>query len=356
MIELLRHQRGEVMHCLRQRAASVLTLCLILLGYGLLPGTIAAAQDYLYDSSRVVTGGSPAGAVVVDFNGDGRSDIATVNSQNTVSVMLGVANGGFASPVTYSTGSSPFTIIAADLRGVGKIDLITVNMPNGIDQPGTVSVLLGNGDGTFQGHVDYSVGDYPTGIVPGDFNDDGKTDLAITNNFDATVSILYGNGDGTFQQQTLVAVGSDPSSIAAGDFNGDGTTDLIAPCVGSNVVTVLLNNGGGTYLRVDSTFDSSYNDKSVVVTGKFDASGKLDAVISSKIFQQLYLLEGNGDGSFKSPIPLVSSGAGEVYTLVAADITKTAKLTSHTARSLRRRFRSCSAMATADSLSRSLLR
>ena len=319
------NKAGKMMNCLRQCAASIPILLLTLLGYCLLPGTIAGAQSYLYDYSSVGTGPSPLGAVVADFNGDGRIDIATVNYQNTVSVILGVSNGGFASPVNYSTGSSPFTVIAADLRGIGKIDVVTVNMPNGIDQPGTVSVLLGNGDGTFQTHVDYSVGDFPTGIVAGDFNDDGKTDLAITNEFDATVSILYGNGDGTFQQQALVAVGSYPTSIAAGDFNGDGKTDLIASCVGSGVVTVLLNDGSGTFTRVDSVTNLISNDRSLVVTGKFDATGKLDAVISSKAFSQLYLLQGNGDGSFKSPISLVSPPPGEVYTLIAADINQDGK-------------------------------
>jgi FG-GAP-like repeat len=315
----------KMINCLRQCAAPILILCLTLLGYCLLPGARAAAQSYVYDYARVGTGASPLAAVVADFNRDGRIDIATVNYDNTVSVMLGVPNGAFASPVNYSTGSSPFTVIAADLRGIGKIDVVTVNMPNGIDQPGIVSVLLGNGDGTLQTHVDYSVGDFPTGIVTGDFNHDGKTDLAIANRGDATISILYGNGDGTFQQQVLVAVGSEPASIATGDFNGDGKLDLIASCVGSGVVTVLLNDGGGTYTRVDSVTNLISNDRSLVITGKFDASGKLDAVISSKVFSQLYLLEGNGDGSFKPPTSLVSHGAGEVYTLVTADINQDGK-------------------------------
>lgn len=313
------------MNCLRRCTPSVFLSCLSLLGYCLLPGTISIAQSYLYDYSRVISGGSPLGAVVADLNGDGRTDIVTVNSQSTVSIMLGTSNGGYASPVTYPTGSFPFTVIATHLRGVGKTDVVTVNMPNGIDQPGTVSVLLGNGDGTLQAHVDYFVGDFPTGIVAGDFNGDGKIDLAIPNKFDATVSILYGNGDGTFQQQALVPVGLDPASIARGDFNGDGKTDLVVPCVGSSLVTVLLNKGGGAYTRVDSAFSSSYNDTSLVVTGKFDSSGKLDAVISSKIFAQLYLLQGNGDGSFKSPIPLVSTNAGDVSTLIAADINQDGK-------------------------------
>ena len=153
----------------------------------LLPGTLARAQAYLFNSSYIASGSSPLWAVVEDFNRDGRSDLASVNYDNTVSIMLGKPGNVFGAPVKYATGASPFTMIAADLRNNGHVDLITVNMPNGVDQPGTVSVLLGNGNGTFKAHVDYSVGDYPEGVVADDFNDDGKVDLAIANRFDNTI-------------------------------------------------------------------------------------------------------------------------------------------------------------------------
>jgi hypothetical protein len=174
----------------------------------LFPGTSAQAQKYLYNYSTVCTGKSPIGAIFADFNGDGRVDLATANRDNTVSVILGQPKGAFAPAVSYPTGTSPYAFVVADLWKDKKMDLVTVNMPNGIDSPGTVSVLLGNGNGTFKPHVDYSVGNFPVGVVAEDFNDDGKIDLAIANDNDNTVSILYGNGDGTFQSQVLVAVGS----------------------------------------------------------------------------------------------------------------------------------------------------
>jgi len=309
----------------KPRAVFALAALFISLTYFGFPGASVSAQAYLYNYLYVDAGNSPLGAVLADFNRDGRNDLAAVNYENTVSVMLGAPNAAFASPVTYASGTSPFALIAADLRGNRQIDLVTVNMPNGIDQPGTVSVLLGNGDGTFQAHADYSVGDFPVGIVAGDFNDDGKTDLAIANKFDNTISVLYGNGDGTFQTQALVDIGTEPTSIGTGDFNQDRKIDLIASCVGSGVVTVLLNAGGGSFTRVDSSTGLFGPDKSLIVTGNFTSPGTVDAVISSQIQSQIYLLKGLGNGSLGPPTAVQKSSAGEVYSLAAADINRDGK-------------------------------
>ena len=262
----------------------------------------------------------PLGAVTADFNSDGRSDFATVDYDDGVPVILGKSNWVFALPVNYSTGEFPFALIVAHLRGKKQYaDLITVNMPNGVDQPGTVSVLLGNGH-ELRANVDYFVGVFPVGVVAGDFNDDGKTDLAIANKNDNTISILYGNGDGSFQPQVLVDVGSEPTSIATGDFNGDGKSDLIASCVRSGVVSVLVNAGAGNFTRVDTPSGLFDRDTSLIVTGKFTDDGKVDAVISSSTLGQIYLLKGKGDGSFLPPMPVETTTAGEVYSLIAVDI------------------------------------
>ena len=94
-------------------------------------------------------------------------------------------------------------------------------------------MLLGNGDGTFQPQVTYAVGSSPIALVAGDFNGDGRTDLAVANAGSNDVSVLLGNGDGTFQTQVTYAVGSDPDALVAGDFNGDGRTDLAVANAGS---------------------------------------------------------------------------------------------------------------------------
>jgi hypothetical protein len=280
----------------------------------------ANAQSFLYNYSAVNSGSEPFATIFQDFNGDGRIDLASLDATNSISIMLGQANAVFASPVSYPTGNSPYAFIAADLRQDGKIDLITVNSPNGVDAPGTVSVLLGNGDGTFQPHVDYDVGEYPTGVVAGDFNDDGNIDLAISNNYDNTVSILYGNGDGTFQPQVVIDVASGPTSIATGDFNGDGKLDLITSCAGSGVVSVLLNDGNGNFTLVNSSSGVSGPGLSLIITGDFNGDGEVDAIVSGLTQEQLYFLAGEGTGSFKSPAALSKNEVGLIYSLTSADV------------------------------------
>ena len=206
----------------------------------------------------VPVGGDPVAIVAGDFTGDGRTDLAVANlGANTVSVLLGNGDGTFQPQVTYPVGSNPRAIVAGDFRGDGHIDLAVANEGSfdayGNPIPGTssVSVLLGKGDGTFQSQVTYPVGKWPDAIVAGDFTGDGHLDLAIANDGSNTVSVLLGKGDGTFQPQVTYTVGSNPDAIVAGDFTDDGHLDLAvlnwAFPGNSGSVSVLLGNGDGTF-------------------------------------------------------------------------------------------------------------
>jgi hypothetical protein len=300
---------------------------LILAGIFVFVGSTAVAQKYLFDHAELVTGNGPAGVVVTDFNNDHRLDLAVTNSYDaTVSILLGERNGAFATGMTYATGATPVALVTADFRGNGKVDLAIVNENEGSGTNGSVSILLGNGNGTFKIHVDYPVGNFPVGIVAADFNGDGKIDLAVVNDYDSTVSILLGNGDGTFQSQTIVQVGTGPTSLGSGDFNGDGKVDLVTSNVGSATVSALLNEGNGSFTRVDSPSPLSGPDTSMLVTGDFNGDGKLDVVVSSRIYQQLFLLLGEGNGSLGTPSTIPTAPFDPVTALVVGDFNHDGKL------------------------------
>jgi len=145
-----------------------------------------------------------------DFNKDGSLYLATANPQtDSVSILLAKGAGTFQPQVIYPVDHLPVSIASGDFRNNGTFDLVTANeiCTNTPCNPGTVSVLLGNGDGTFQSHVEYSVGLLPTSVAAADFRNVGKLDLAVVNSGSATLSILLGNGDGTFQPQ--VSYGTD---------------------------------------------------------------------------------------------------------------------------------------------------
>src|SRR3989442_1265970 len=140
----------------------------------------------------------------------------------------------FAATGTFSAGSQPVSVAVADFNGAGKPDLAVANRTSA-----NVSVLLGNGNGTFQAAVNYDVGVDPLSVAVGDFNGDGKPDLAVANAalFDdpPSVSVLLGSTNGTFQAAVNYAAGASPRSVAVGDFNGDGKADLAVGNYGSFV-------------------------------------------------------------------------------------------------------------------------
>ena len=307
-------------------AACIATL--VILGVVLLCAPSAAnGQAYLYNRSKVLTGNGPAGIAVADFNHDHKLDLGvTISYDNSVSVSLKLSDGSFSNGVAYPTGQTPSAVVTSDFRGDGRIDLAVINNYNGSGNPGAVSILLGNGNGTFQAHVDYFVGNSPTGIVTGDVNEDGKLDIAVLNEYDSTVSILLGNGDGTFQSQTTVSVGSGPTSIAIGDSNGDRKADLVTTNIGSGTVSILLSQSNGSFTRVDSRAPISSPDNSRVVTGDFNGDGKLDVVISSSSRQELFMLLGEGTGSLQAPIAIQNVPVDAISNLVAADFNHDGRL------------------------------
>jgi predicted dienelactone hydrolase len=255
---------------------------------------------------------------VGDFNGDGRLDLALADwDGGALSVMLGNGNGTFQAAVSYNAGADAGSVAVGDFNGDGKLDVVVAN---GFSK--NVSVLLGNGDGTFHPAVNYGAGSGPSGVAVGDFNGDGKLDLAVANNGDNTVGVLLGNGDGTFRVMATHAVGIGPISIAVGDFNSDGKLDLVVANSGEGTVSVLLGNGDGTF-QVPVNYGAG-SQPAAVVAADFNGDGKLDLVVANSGEGTVSVLLGNGDGTFQVP---VNYGAGsQPAAVVAADFNGDGKL------------------------------
>ena len=261
-------------------------------------GTNNIASNHLFTNSIYKTGEEPELIVAGDFNGDGFLDLVSAGfySTNILSILLGNEDGSFAAATDFEIGSTPSSMAVGDMNGDGSLDLVSAYSSD------YVSILLGNGDGSFAAATNFDTESRPSSIAVGDMNGDGSLDLVSTseNSNNTTVSILLGNGDGTLNTATELDVGINSSSIAVGDMNGDGSLDLVSVYSYSNNVSILLGNGDGT-LNEATELDAGINS-SFLVLGDLDNDADLDIVVASGggygVDGDLSLLSNNGDLNF----------------------------------------------------------
>ena len=284
-----------------KRMASVcagLAVCSVLIA------AAAQAQDVSFIGRRDFdAAGSPSSVAVGDFNGDGVLDLAVAyvgvypGYIGGLSVLLGDGDGTFQVARNFETGNGPSSVAVGDFNGDGELDLAVAYIGSYPSYSGAVSVLLGNGDGSFQGPRNFVAGDGPWSVAVGDFNGDGLQDLAVANRYSNNVSVHLGNGDGTFQGAQNFAAGSNPMSVAAGDFNGDGVLDLAVANTGSNNISVLLGRGDGTF-QGSQNFGVGIQPISVAV-GDFNGDGVQDLAVANWNSSTVSVLLGDGEGSFQ---------------------------------------------------------
>ena len=263
----------------------------------------------------IITGLASVFVIAADPNKDGKPDLITANGTNTVSILIGNGDGTFQSHVDYATGSGPDAVNVADFNGDGKVDLAVVNAGQGFGD--SVSVLQGNGDGTFKPRAIFPAGMSATSLTSGDFNADGRPDLAVVNNIPSGISILLNRGDGTFREPVTYLPAPFSQSVAAADFDEDGKLDLAVTSFGNSPgpVSVLLGNGDGTFRnRVD--YPTGYGARRVIA-GDFSGDGHLDLAIASTLHGSVSILRGDGDGTFRRYTDFAAGK--QALSLIAAD-------------------------------------
>ncbi|MDB5387996.1 MAG: conserved repeat domain, partial [Planctomycetaceae bacterium] len=267
-------------------------------------GTFAAPLVTVLGTYPFNTGFQPQSARVGDFDGDGKLDVIAVGFDSTGVFLPGHGDGTLGTPKPFTTNFSSRDVAVGDLNGDGKLDLVTAEESGAHFSPregvGGVTVLFGNGDGTFQAPIDYFAGANPKSVALGDFNQDGRLDIATANfisdttNSSGNVSILLGSANGTFQPAAnFTTIGNHPIGIAVGDLNADGKLD-IAVLNQSNDAAILLGKGDGTfqnsvnYLANSATFAGF----GAIAIGDLNGDGKADLAAANT------LLIGKGDGTF----------------------------------------------------------
>jgi len=255
---------------------------------------------------------------VGDFNGDGLADLAVVvnapfSGPGSLFVLLGNGDGTFGEPSSFSAGtSSPSKALAVgDFDRDGNLDVVVTNSGPSI----SLSVLLGNGDGTFHPANVIDLGVSPLvawSVAVADFDEDGNLDVAVGLHSGTFICVLLGDGQGSFQPPVRYETGIRPEVVAVADFNRDGHADLAVTLAGqafppvSGGVSVLLGNGDGTFQPL-SSFPGGVFNPSQIVAVDFDGDGKLDLAVGNDTANDISVLLGNGDGTFR---PAVSFATG----------------------------------------------
>jgi len=265
------------------------------------------------------TGSVPSDVQTADLNGDGHADVVFINSADgTLGVMLGNGDGTLQPVQTYTLGANahPQRLVLADVNGDGKLDAITAN--NGDD---TVSVLLGNGNGTFQPAINVPAGANPVDVAVADMDQDGKMDLVVANAVVDTVSILRGNGSGGFAAPVAYPASSAINALAVADLNGDGFPDVVT--VGGNVAVLRNDKKGGL---IEPVFNKNGNSVDTypargvrVLLQDVNHDGHPDILVADYGDSELVVLLGNGLGYF-SLVPAFYPTCANPNNLATADL------------------------------------
>lgn len=282
----------------------------------ILPPSAPSCAAPSFSPSSYPTGVSPTNVAVADFNNDSKPDLAVTNQvSNDVSVLLGNGDGTFANQMLFSAGAAPYAIVAGKFNADDNFDLAVANSSSN-----NVSILLGNGSGSFSAPVNFFAGANPISIASGDFNNDSKADLVVANFggfFSGSVSVLIGTGTGTFTNGTSVRTRTQPSFVAVSNFNGDAFQDLIIANFGSNSVSTFFGNGTGTF-QLQQNITTGAGPVSVEVAD-LGSDGIADIAVANYNADTITFCTGTASGGFVSCSSNTSAGGNNPISVTSAD-------------------------------------
>ena len=260
-----------------------------------------------------------ADMVAVDLNHDGKLDTVTSSKNGSITALIGNGDGTFQAPLVTDLGAIPTsgfsgtqsgTLSASDLNGDGIIDITALSSTRAV-------TLLGNGDGTFRLPIGSSIGSSGTRISSGDVNGDGKADLAVANST-GSVTVMIGNGDGSFAAPVAYTAGPATEDVKIVDMNHDGKNDLVvSDAVSAGGVSVLLGNGDGTFKPTKNYYAWSAPYRMNVDDYNHDGNEDV-AVANSYTSSSVTILYGNGDGTLGAPN--IYDTGGQPWELESSDI------------------------------------
>jgi len=269
----------------------------------IIPTLLCAGQTFgqlcLGPTTNYPTNAAPYDICTADFNGDAIPDLATANaSSKDVSIFLGTGTGtfGMATNFTVTTGNFVQSICSADFNNDGNKDIVTTVAYSGQNR---VSIILGNGNGTFGSATTFTTGTGPISVCAGDFNTDGNQDVATCNTSGNNISVLFGNGAGSFGAPANYSTSSsNPYEIITADFNGDNKPDLAtANNTSSGSISIFINQGTGTFPAAGITYACGTSPNGLCA-GLFNADGFIDIAVTAFGDGAVSMLMGNGTGLF----------------------------------------------------------
>lgn len=266
----------------------------------------------------IPAGEGPSAVISGDFNGDGNLDLAVTNEvADTVSIFIGIGDGKFNAPVDFPVGRKPMALVAADFTADGNLDLAVVNNGEGSD-PGSITILIGDGAGSFAPGAVLTAGTRPIAIFATALTSSGRMDLIVANFESDTLSIFLGNGGGAFTPAADVNTGNGPRAVTSADFDGDGNADLAVVNEIGNTLQVFLGNGAGGFGT--PTERATGNAPRAIAIGDLDSLLRTDLVVANSGDDTVSTFLNLGNGNFGARTD-IAVGA-EPSAIVVADFTR----------------------------------